>query len=441
MNPSLMNCNIPKLVAALAVLAGLVSTSCTDTCSVRSSYTYFEPVYATSAEVKAAVKLEPPKVIEHPGKIYFKDGFLFITEKDKGIHIIDNRNPRNPVTLSFLAIPGTIDLAIRGNYLYADSFVDLAVFDVSDIQNIKEVSRLEGVFNNVSWMGMSSATSRGIITNWAAVEQVSMSEGDCNLRVESWGGVLYRGGIALQDVALAQFSTRSFAAAPVTTGPTTGIGGSMARFTINGAYLYALDGASMEVINISQPTKPVSAREMQVAWDIETIFPAEKRVYIGSQTGMYIYDLENPEQPALLSKYEHVRSCDPVVVDGNYAYVTLRNGNVCAGFTNQLEVIDIENPRTPKLLHIYPMTNPHGLGIDQQTLFICDGPAGLKVYDATNIARIGENLLAHYDQINAFDVIPFQNVAMMIGRDGLYQYDYSDPKKIFLLSQVPIKAQ
>lgn len=433
---------VPLLaILTLAAVFALVATSCTDTCTVRTSYTYFEPVYATSAEVKAAVKLEAPRVMEHPGKIYFKDGFLFITERDKGIHIIDNRNSKNPVALSFLAIPGTIDLAIRGNFLYADSFVDLAVFDVSDVQNIKEVNRLEGVFDNVSWMGMSSATARGIITNWAAVEHVSLSEGDCDLRMETWGGMFYRGGILLSDAAAMQFNTRSFAAAPVTAGPTTGIGGSMARFTIAGGYLYALDGANLEVINISQPTRPVSTREMQVAWDIETIFPAEKRVYIGSQTGMYIYDLENPEQPALLSKYEHVRSCDPVVVDGNYAYVTLRNGNICAGFTNQLEVIDIENPRAPKLLHIYPMTNPHGLGIDQGTLFICDGAAGLKVYDATNIARIGERMLAHYDQIQAFDVIPFQNVAMMIGADGLYQYNYADPKNIFLLSQMPIKAQ
>jgi hypothetical protein len=267
-----------------------------------------------------------------------------------------------------------------------------------------------------------------------------MNEGDCDLRLESWGGMYYRGGIALDDRAAGLFNQRAFAAAPVTTGSPVGIGGSMARFTINGNYLYALDGANLEIINLSQPANPVSTREMQVSWDIETIFPAEKRIYIGSQTGMYSYDLEIPDQPALLSKYEHVRSCDPVVVDGNYAYVTLRNGNVCAGFTNQLEVIDIENPRAPKLLHIYPMTNPHGLGIDRGTLFVCDGAAGLKVYDARNVAQIGQNMLAQYDKIDAFDVIPFQNVAMMIGKDGLYQYDYGDPKKIFLLSQIPIKA-
>jgi hypothetical protein len=87
------------------------------------------------------------------------------------------------------------------------------------------------------------------------------------------------------------------------------------------------------------------------------------------------------------------------------------------------------------------MTNPHGLGIDQGTLFICDGADGLKAFDATNVLTISDNQLAHYKNINAFDVIPFQQVAMVIGKEGLFQYDYSDIKNIKLISQLPIVNQ
>jgi hypothetical protein len=87
------------------------------------------------------------------------------------------------------------------------------------------------------------------------------------------------------------------------------------------------------------------------------------------------------------------------------------------------------------------MTNPHGLGIDQGTLFICDGLDGLKAYDATDVKTISQNQLAHYKNIQALDIIPFQQVAMVIGQDGLYQYDYSDLKDIKLLSQLPIVKQ
>ena len=136
-----------------------------------------------------------------------------------------------------------------------------------------------------------------------------------------------------------------------------------------------------------------------------------------------------------------MRSCDPVVVEGNYAYVTLRSGSDCEGFTNQLEVIDIANLKSPTVVKIYPMTNPHGLGIDDGTLFICDGADGLKVYDASNTLTISENQLAHYKNINAFDIIPYHQIAMIIGKDGLYQYDYSDSKNIKLISQLPIINQ
>ena len=84
------------------------------------------------------------------------------------------------------------------------------------------------------------------------------------------------------------------------------------------------------------------------------------------------------------------------------------------------------------------MTNPHGLGIDEKTLFICDGDAGLKAYDASDVNAIDRNQLAHYEDINAVDVIPFNDVLMMIGADGIFQYDYSDPRNIKLLSKIAI---
>ncbi len=156
---------------------------------------------------------------------------------------------------------------------------------------------------------------------------------------------------------------------------------------------------------------------------------------------MYIFDLTTPDQPQLLSQYDHILSCDPVVVEGDYAYVTLYSGGVCHVDTNQLEVIDIKDLKSPQLLSVYPMTSPHGVGIDNGTLFICDGNDGLKIFDANDPLAITQHSLAHYGSINALDVIPINGVAMMIGADGIYQYNYSDVKNIKLLSQIPIVKQ
>jgi hypothetical protein len=84
------------------------------------------------------------------------------------------------------------------------------------------------------------------------------------------------------------------------------------------------------------------------------------------------------------------------------------------------------------------MTNPHGLGVDGNTLFICDGSDGLKAFDISDINTISQHMLFQDKTINAVDVIPLNSVLMMIGADGIFQYDYSDPNNIALLSQIVV---
>jgi hypothetical protein len=410
--------------------------SCSDKCEVTNIYTYFVPVYATKAEVKAAIGINAPQAISNAGRIYYKDGILFINESGKGIHIIDNHDPANPMPLSFLNIPGSYDLSIIGTTLYADSFVDLVAFDISDLQAIKEVGRMEGLFNHYNSFGFKADDTKGLITDWREEKKVTVTESACKDQRQSWGGIYYESGIALDAAATRNFSTQT-ALAPVS----TGIGGSMARFTITQNRLYALDDSYLDVIDISSPQAPVRKNEIQLGWWPETLFPRGSTLFIGTRAGLYIYDLANPDQPKQLSAYEHIISCDPVVVEGDYAFVTLYDGGICHNNTNQLEVINISNLSSPSLTKVYPFTNPHGLGIDNGILFICDGNAGLKIFDASDVNKISDNPLAHYPNINALDVIPFDNIAMMIGADGLYQYSYADIKDIKLLSKISIVPQ
>jgi hypothetical protein len=126
-----------------------------------------------------------------------------------------------------------------------------------------------------------------------------------------------------------------------------------------------------------------------------------------------------------------------VVVSGDYAYVTLRSGTECENFTNQLDIIDISTIETPELLKSYPMFNPHGLGISQDDiLFLCDGDDGLKVYNAADKNNI--QLIEHYSDLHAYDVIPLGNSLFMIGQNGFYQYDYSNLEDIHLISTIPV---
>jgi hypothetical protein len=50
--------------------------------------------------------------------------------------------------------------------------------------------------------------------------------------------------------------------------------------------------------------------------------------------------------------------------------------------------------------------------------------------------NIDKNKLFEFKGIDAYDVIPLGKKLMLIGKDGLYQYDYSDPKNLKLLSSI-----
>jgi len=423
----------------LTVLLGVsvLLEGCTDSCEVKSEYVYYEPLYTTMDEVRASITIVDPMPIKSVGKIYYKDQLMFVNEPGEGIHIINNQNPASPVPMKFLKVPGNFDLAIKGNTLYADSFVDLIAFDLSNINEIHETARLEGIFKNYTTYGIQADASCCVITEWVEKKNVQVSESDCDVYIQPWGGMWYEDGIAVRSDMTAAFSSKAAIAPGTGSGP--GVGGSLARFTLSGDHLYMLDGGDVQTINVENESNPIAIRKDYIAWDIETIFPYKENLFIGSSTGMHILDISTPESLTLVSTYQHVQSCDPVVVDDKYAYVTLRSGTTCQGFTNQLEVINIENLASPQLLYTYTMTNPHGLGIDEGTLFICDGDDGLKAFDASDVSKISENLLAHYKDINATDVIPLGNILLMIGADGIFQYDYSNPKDIKLLSQIRLQ--
>jgi hypothetical protein len=112
------------------------------------------------------------------------------------------------------------------------------------------------------------------------------------------------------------------------------------------------------------------------------------------------------------------------VVDGDYAYVTLRGGNMCGATSSGLFIVDISDITKPELTISYPMDGPYGLGIKDEKLFVCDGDSGLKVYDKTDVEDLVS--LNHFENINTFDVIPLENSLLMVGEDVLYQYAYLD---------------
>jgi hypothetical protein len=416
-----------RIIALLAFPALLIS--CKD--KIEQVYTVNEPVYLSYNDLRNSFKVADGQEIIHPGKIYFKDHFIFVNEYQKGIHVIDNTDPQSPQIIKFIEIPGSIDLAIRDNILYADSYVDLVAIDISNLDDIREVKRIQNVFpymipdcENGIVEGVDQ--NQGVVTGYKATKRTVDVENNNSFPEYPY----WRGDFAVM--------ANANSAGGKTGNSNSGTGGSMARFTVYDDILYTVDNSTLRLFSISTPADPAMLKEMYVGWNIETIYPHENKLFLGGATGLYIYSIQDPSNPEFISGLQHINSCDPVVVEGNYAYITLRAGNLCGDMRSQLDVIDISDIQNPLQIADYTMEEPYGLGIDDTLLFVCDGAAGLKIYSAGDPKTIDQHKLAEYDQIQAFDVIPLGNVLVMIGTDGLYQYEYSDPANIQQLSVIPI---
>jgi hypothetical protein len=106
----------------------------------------YSALLMSRTELEKSIQFQEAKLISNIGKIYSKDSRIYITEKYKGIHVIDNTNPASPVKIGFIRVPGCLDLAIKNNSLYVDNSVDLVTIDISNLPQIKVTGRLENVF-------------------------------------------------------------------------------------------------------------------------------------------------------------------------------------------------------------------------------------------------------------------------------------------------------
>ncbi len=207
-------------------------------------------------------------------------------------------------------------------------------------------------------------------------------------------------------------------------GDLSGQGGSLARFAIAGDYLYVVDEFGLNVFNIATASDPVLVNQVPIGFAIETLFGLGDNLYIGSRDGMFIYSIANPEFPEQLSAVEHFTACDPVVSDGEYAYVTLWTDVGCGNFVNLLETYNVQDPVNPILVNQRNLSAPKGLGLYGDYLIVCDDE--IKIFD---VSVPEDATLVHSIDQNAFDVIIYNDVLIAIGTNGLYQYQL-DPGNI-----------
>lgn len=213
----------------------------------------------------------------------------------------------------------------------------------------------------------------------------------------------------------------------------TGQGGSLARFTISGNYLYMVDSRKLYTYSLGNGANPVKSNEQNIDMDIETIYAYGEYLFIGSGSAMYIYSLGDPGYPTRQSMASHVRACDPVVANDSMAYVTVRSGSTCGGTTDALMVYDVRNVLGPILKKTVNLTNPYGLGMHNNLLFVCDGTAGLKVFDIS--VPTSPTLKKTLTSATYKDVIPTDDLLVCMVEGGMILYEYDNTGDTYLIEK------
>lgn len=113
-------------------------------------YGKYTAVLMDRSALNMSVKSISPVPLINPGKIYLKGDYIYIIEKYKGVHVINNTDATKPIKEKFITIPGIVDVAIKNNYLYADNAIDLVAVDISDLASVRTVQRKRNVFPELS---------------------------------------------------------------------------------------------------------------------------------------------------------------------------------------------------------------------------------------------------------------------------------------------------
>ena len=401
--------------------------------------TYVTPVYETASALADQVVIEEPKEQTSLGKIITYQNYVFVNEPMEGIHIVDHTDPSSPTNHSFLSIPGNLDMSIVDDHLYIDMFSSLAVFDIRDLSDpeFKESYTVENVFDyNAFWNFPFEIweepnsyieyreypdKTKGIVVDWQT-ETIREKRSLYDHRYYNDG--------AIPDVAL---SSEDVNIEGVQQTSTTG---SMTRFLPIDDYLYTINFNELVLFQIGSDFRPSPWIKKNTQTQAETLFQLNDLLFVGSVNGMLVYDVSDAADPDYINRIEHMRSCDPVVADANYAYVTLRGGTNCFTDINELQIIDIQDPQNLLLVSRKDMYNPHGLGIYNDHLIICDGAAGVKIVDVSTSTdpKIVNSVSIQF----SYDVIIDYPNALVVGDTDLYQYDISNLPEMQLISQTSI---
>jgi hypothetical protein len=334
---------------------------------------------------------------------------LWITDRSRGLVAVDVSNPSKPQRIGHYQTPvpnWSMDIAVQGEYAYIVGIGSgFRVVDISDPQNLRELSYNDSRYPDVTGVSPSAVKVRG---NYAYVSDLNFpfrvydvsdrsnpkvaseiydfAASDGAFDLELVGDTVYLTGWGLKDAfypgeGLWLIDVRDplkAAAVKFIDTPNTN-----SRLAAEGGYLYVMDGSqhckqpdtlSLRIFDIRDERNPGKVAVMplrdQNTLSYEDIVVKDQSVYIGSgQTGMDILDVSNPAQPGLLSNTPDARVSHKFAVEGETLFI------------GDLFAYDISNLQKPSLKgYSLAFTGAEAITVVGDTLYVVTLDNGLFIF-------------------------------------------------------------
>lgn len=400
-------------IGALLLLASCSKNKGT----ITLTYNKATAVYGDIEAIRATPLSGTVRPIEKAGKIFIDNNVLLIGEKSKGIHVFDNTNAFSPVNVGFINLPYTEEFYVVNNMIYAVSHYDLVKIDISSLSTPTLVDRVEFAFaqpirndKNETLLGFNYVQT----TESFKLDSPEARE----LEKTNYLYFDYSNQLIPQSTVPSSFA-----------GNGTDIKGTLNKIAVHQNYVYVIGNDCIFTFQDS-PSNITKLNKEYVGSNLETIYPQNNNLFIGTRFSMIVMSISNPSMPSYISEYNHPTSCDPVLPNGNVAYLTLRTGDFsgCSGDVNSISVLNISNVSNPIKIDEFTLASPYGMTLINTNLFVGEGANGITIFDATNPSSIVQT--THNASVKAFDIIKhptINDVILTTGTNGLTQYkiDYT----------------
>ncbi len=325
-----------------------------------------------------------------PTNIYLYDSLMILSDTTTGIHIYSIKNEAAPRFLQRIPLGGNTGIAMKGNILYANTFQSIYALKITSDSTYEIAAKIKD-------------------------------------------SPLYPlGGMSMEDHSGFGCASPSSVANPMS--GSVSEGGSYSVFAVIDTFLYYLNNSSIVTMSISKPDSPVKLSEISVDWSVETLFPTEKYLFVGSTSGMYILDRSIGSNPVQIGMVKHFRAYDPVVVQDTMAYVTLRNNWQWGVMRDELLMVNIAHPENADTISSTMISMPYGLAVSDTFLYVAQGKIGFSLFtvkDPRNVTAIKT-----WDKPAAKDFIWQGNRLYVMGFSNVSIYNVSDPLNPILISTI-----